>query len=230
MRHAHRPTSLPRHIALRAALVASLIAASSVAAGPPRVPDAEAYRHVGKTVTVCGRVKDTTWMEHVRGRPTFLNLGDSYPNHTFTVVIWDDTFAKFDAPPHRLFADSDICVTGRVETYKGKPQIIVRSPSQIVATSGPVFPAERFGYEERVVLKSLLTELGFPADPSNGDWDDEARDALRAFQASVGADGTGEREPRTLRRMAEAVDDLSGEQKTRILRIFLLNLAQREAP
>jgi hypothetical protein len=49
------------------------------AAAPPRVPHAEAYRYIGKEATVCGRVADATWMERIRGRPTFLILGASDP-------------------------------------------------------------------------------------------------------------------------------------------------------
>jgi len=219
----------PRRLAALAATFVLLLA-GAVSADPPRVPDHEAYRHIGKEATVCGRVADTTFLESIRGRPTFLNLGGAYPNQTFTVVIWDDARARFDEAPNRKFAGAEICVTGRIETYKGKPQIVVKTPSQIVVTGAPAFPAERYSYEERIVLKAILSGLGFPADFGRGDWDDEATRALRAFQASVGLDARGDREPGTLRKMAEAVADLSDDDKTRILRLLLLNLAQREAP
>jgi hypothetical protein len=212
------------------ALLAFALLPAAAAAAPPRVPDAEAYRYIGKEATVCGRVADATWMERIRGRPTFLNLGASYPGQTFTVVIWDDARGRFETAPHVLFAGADICVTGLVETYKGKPQIVVRDPARIVRTSAPAFPAERFSPEERIVLKAVLTALGFPADFAGAEWDREAGEALRAFQAAAGMDAGGARDTGTLRKLAEAAAGLPGEEATRILQLLLLNLAQREAP
>ncbi|HMB69172.1 MAG TPA: hypothetical protein VKU85_07660 [bacterium] len=209
------------------AFVANVLPAAALAE-PPRVPDSDAHRHVGKVVTVCGHVEDTAWMERVRGRPTFLNLGGTYPQHTFTVVIWDDVRGRFETAPHVKFAGADICVTGLVETYKGKPQIIVRDPDKLTITGAPVFPAERFSPEERIVLKAVLSALGFRADAAEPDWNEEASGALRAFQESAGLTGGGERDASTLRKLAEAAAALPGEEATRILQLLLLNLAQRE--
>jgi hypothetical protein len=226
-------TNPPRRRALSAAArivpVLLLLAAAGADAAPPRVPDRDAYRHIGKEVTVCGHVAGATWMEGLRGRPTFLNLGGVYPNQTFTVVIWDDARGKFDTPPNVLFDGADICVTGKVETYKGKPQIVVRGPQQITVESVAAFPADRFSDEERLVLKSVLAALGYATDEGSPAWDDEAAAALRAFQEASGMGGDGARDPGTLRKLAEAVPSLSDDAKTRILRLLLLNLAQRES-
>jgi hypothetical protein len=205
-----------------------VLCAAAALADPPRVPDSEAHRHVGKVVTVCGHVDDTAWMERVRGRPTFLNLGGTYPQHTFTVVIWDDVRGRFETAPHVMFAGAEICVTGLVETYKGKPQIVLRDPKKIEITGARVFPAERFSPEERIVLKAVLSALGFRTDYAGAEWDDEAARALRAFQESAGLAAGGERDASTLRKLAEAAAALPGEESTRILQLLLLNLAQRE--
>lgn len=211
------------------ALALSALAPPPVAGAPPQVPDEEAHRQIGKEATVCGRIADTSFMEGLRGRPTFLNMGGSYPNHTFTIVIWDDARGKFDSPPHLLFAGAEVCVTGRVETYKGKPQIIVRNPSQIVVTEAPPFADQRFSREERIVLKAVLAGLGFECDVSSPEWDAEARAALEAFERSVGLEATGDGRSETLRALAEAVTRLDDAEKTKVLRLLLLNLAQREA-
>lgn len=206
-----------------------LLVAAAAQAAPPRVPDRDAHRHIGKEVTVCGHVAGATWMEGLRGRPTFLNLGGVYPNQTFTVVIWDDARANFDTAPNILFDGADICVTGKVETYKGKPQIVVRSPKQITIEAAPAFLPDRFSDEERLVLKSVLAALGYDTDDGSPAWDDEAAAALRAFQEANGMGGDGARDAGTLRKMAEVVPALSVEAKDRILRLLLLNLAQRES-
>jgi DNA/RNA endonuclease YhcR with UshA esterase domain len=92
----------------------------------------EASNHVGDNVTVCGVVASATYATRSKGKPTFLNLDKAYPNHIFTAVIFDDYRDRFDYPPESL-AGSTICVTGLVEQYKGRPQIKVKSPSQIRA-------------------------------------------------------------------------------------------------
>lgn len=40
-----------------------------------------------------------------------LNLGQAYPNHVFTVVVWDEVRTKFPYEPED-FKGEAICVTG----------------------------------------------------------------------------------------------------------------------
>lgn len=107
----------------------SLVLAYPLLAGTSITP-AEARSHTGETATVCGVVASTKYAEDVRGRPTFLNLEKPYPNQVFTVVIWGSDRARF-GQPERDFAGANICVTGLIESYKGRPEIIARQPSQI---------------------------------------------------------------------------------------------------
>jgi DNA/RNA endonuclease YhcR with UshA esterase domain len=90
----------------------------------------DAAEHVGNTVTVCGNVASATYAVRSQGKPTFLNLDKAYPKHIFTAVIFDGYRFKFAYAPESL-EGKDICVHGLVESYKGKPQIKVRSPDQI---------------------------------------------------------------------------------------------------
>lgn len=92
----------------------------------------EASKYIGNTKTVCGKVVSTNYATRSRGQPTFLNLDQPYPNHIFTIVIWGSERSKFKSPPEILFKGKNVCVTGTIDTYRGKPQIIVRDPSQIV--------------------------------------------------------------------------------------------------
>ena len=91
----------------------------------------DALQYVGQVKTVCGKVASTFFASRSRGRPTFLNLDKPYPNQTFTVVIWGRDRGKFEIPPEVLFMGKEICITGRITTYRGKPQITVSDPSQI---------------------------------------------------------------------------------------------------
>lgn len=97
----------------------------------PTVPAEEAGAHVGETARVCGRVAGASYVPGVKGRPTFLNLGSSYPEPEFTAVIWGEFRERFEVPPEDLFDRRRICVTGRVDRHEETPQIEVRSPEQI---------------------------------------------------------------------------------------------------
>ena len=48
----------------------------------------KAINHVGEYKTVKGLVASAKYLSRVKGRPTFLNLDEAYPNQVFTVVIW----------------------------------------------------------------------------------------------------------------------------------------------
>ncbi|GIV04292.1 MAG: hypothetical protein KatS3mg015_3122 [Fimbriimonadales bacterium] len=91
----------------------------------------EAKDHVGETATVWGTVASTRYAAQSRGQPTFLNLDAPYPNRLFTVVIWGEARASFAEPPERAYRGKRICVTGLIETYRGVPQIVVRTPAVI---------------------------------------------------------------------------------------------------
>lgn len=91
----------------------------------------DAKDHVGETATVCGTVASTRHLAASRGSPTFLNLDKPYPNHEFTVVIWGANRANF-GEPEKDFKDKEICVTGTIETYRGKPQIVAKAAKDIV--------------------------------------------------------------------------------------------------
>lgn len=91
----------------------------------------EAAGHVGEIARVCGVAVDASYVPGTDGRPTFLNLGEPYPDPLFTVVIWGEDRRRFDAPPERAYRDRRICVTGRIRSYEGRPEIIVTRPAQI---------------------------------------------------------------------------------------------------
>ena len=77
-------------------------------------------------------------------------------------------------------------------------------------------------------LKAMLKVLGHDVDLGTGEWDAGAEAAMRAFQQESGLEEASDRDPRTLRALAEAVDRLGEEDQAMILRLLLLNLAQRE--
>jgi hypothetical protein len=113
------------------ALSLALLAQTLLAADT--IPSAKAQEHIGQDGTVCGKVADTRYLESGK-KPTLLNFDARYPNHTFTAVIFGENRAKFGAP-EKDYLDKDICVTGKIEDYNGKPEIIVTEPQQIKVAS-----------------------------------------------------------------------------------------------
>lgn len=104
----------------------------------PSLPDPEiqinaidADKYIGTVAEVCEEVASSRYLPAVGGKPTFLNLGQPYPDQFFTVVIWEDHRNKWDTPPEQWYVNKKICVSGMIETHKGTPQIIVENPGQI---------------------------------------------------------------------------------------------------
>lgn len=92
---------------------------------------ADAAQHTGDSVTVCGKVFSVRYLSASKNAPTFLNLGAAYPNQLLTVVIWSDVRKQFKGKPEELYNEKEICVSGRVELYKDKPEIVIHDSRQI---------------------------------------------------------------------------------------------------
>ena len=92
----------------------------------------EARNHIGERITVCGPVVSTKWASASNGSPTFLNIGNAYPDiNRFTVIIWKDYRENFKVLPETYYQGKTICVTGLIIDYEGVPEIEVRSQDEI---------------------------------------------------------------------------------------------------
>jgi micrococcal nuclease len=108
-------------------LIAVLFSGAVLAADS--IPSAQAKDHVGETATVCGHVADARYLDS-GSRPTFLNFDKPYPQHTFTAFIAGENHAKFGTP-EKDYADKNVCVTGKIVDYNGRPEIVLTDPQQI---------------------------------------------------------------------------------------------------
>ena len=97
----------------------------------PSIPCVEAQYHIGERMTVYGVVASTNYAAGSIGQPTFLYLGQPYPNKIFIVVIWGEDRVNFPEPPGTYYQGEIIHVTGLITENQGVPQIEVTSPSQI---------------------------------------------------------------------------------------------------
>ncbi len=88
-------------------------------------------KHIGDSVTVCGKVDGLRYFENTKNKPTFLNIGANHPNQLLTVVIWETAKALFTTKVEDLL-NKEICITGRIILYKERPEIVIEKPEQIV--------------------------------------------------------------------------------------------------
>lgn len=104
--------------------------ASGKTAGYTISPE-EAQQYIGKEVTVCGKVYGGKFLAQAKGTPTFINMGAAYPNSPFTVVIFGESRNRFSYKPEEYLNGRQVCISGRVKEFKGKPEIVVSAPDQI---------------------------------------------------------------------------------------------------
>ena len=76
----------------------------------------EVDAHIGESTIVCGEVSQISQTS----KATYINFGGIYPKHKFSAVIWSNNIMPTSE-------GSNICITGLVESYKGVPQIVIRS-------------------------------------------------------------------------------------------------------
>ena len=90
-----------------------------------KIQSSEAKANIDQRVILKGYVADVA----VREKVAYLNLDKKYPNNTCSITIFEIDFDKFG--DFGKYKNKNIEVTGRVTEYKGKPQIIIKSPTQI---------------------------------------------------------------------------------------------------
>src|SRR5262245_51280823 len=118
-------------VSLRALILLPLMACATSSASADKITPAQAKDYVGKQATVCGVVASANFATRSKRQPTFLNLDKPYPEHIFTAVIWIEDRPKFGAPETDL-KGKRVCVSGLIESYQGKPEIVLRDPKQLI--------------------------------------------------------------------------------------------------
>lgn len=96
------------------------------------IPAKDAAKHIGEKATVCDKVFGGRFFESGKDQPTLLNMGDAYPNNPFTFVIYGEARKQFSYKPEEFLVNKQVCVTGEIKDYRGKPQIIVTDSSQLM--------------------------------------------------------------------------------------------------
>ena len=86
-------------------------------------------QHMNENVTVCGKIFGTKLLDGPN--ITFLDMGAAHPNQLLTVVIKSEDRSKFTGKPEDEYKDKNVCVTGTIINFKGKPEIVLSDPANI---------------------------------------------------------------------------------------------------
>lgn len=93
----------------------------------------DARQNIGKTFVVVGPLIKVTQPENVRGNPTWIDIGATFPNsHRLTLIIWGNKMAEFPFLKKGQMDGKKVCVVGRIDSYKGIPQIELRHEGQFM--------------------------------------------------------------------------------------------------
>jgi DNA/RNA endonuclease YhcR with UshA esterase domain len=92
------------------------------------IPPDEAAKHVGEVITVTGKVVAVSMAR--RGN-TFLNFGGRYPNQVFTAVMFPASTNRELISKAYQFEGKTVAITGTIQLYRDKPEIILREQAQI---------------------------------------------------------------------------------------------------
>ncbi|MCP4251145.1 MAG: hypothetical protein GY778_29255 [bacterium] len=103
----------------------------------PKISWRDAGDYLDRDCTVYGKV---VLAKKIRGW-CFLNFHEDYRS-TFTAAIPERIFDKFPQSPELMYDGQEVAVFGRVVEYKGKPEIIVSGPEDIVIGATLPEPAE----------------------------------------------------------------------------------------
>ncbi len=92
----------------------------------------QAGQHIGQTVAVIGPLMKVTNRENSRGNPTWVDVGAVYPNvQRLVLVIWGKQKPDFPMVRPGQLEGRSVCIIGQIESYKGIPQIELKTASQL---------------------------------------------------------------------------------------------------
>lgn len=122
--------------------------------------------YVGKhdTVKVCGKIFNGRYLQNVERGPTLLNIGGFFPNQKLTAVIFEEDRKHFPQNPETYFSNTNVCITGLVIDYNGKPEIVLKNRNQIVvqgvkADFGEIAKADDEENDGRVQYTNAVSNL-----------------------------------------------------------------------
>ena len=116
----------------RLLLIIIFVFIGAAASAQQKIGILDVPQHIGDSVTLTAKVYSARYFETSNRQPTLLNIGAAFPNQLLTVVIYGDNLQYFKEAPVTLFNNKTVTVTGKIELYRGKPQIVVKDNTGIM--------------------------------------------------------------------------------------------------
>lgn len=113
-------------------LLLAFLALATFNASAQSITPQDAAQHIGEKLTICGKIYGGRFFE--KNEKTLLNMGAAYPNHTLTIVIEGADRKKFSMKPEEFYTNKEVCITGEIRDFKGKPEVQVTEITQIVVS------------------------------------------------------------------------------------------------
>jgi DNA/RNA endonuclease YhcR with UshA esterase domain len=108
-------------------ILAGIFLSTAIAQTTTVIPANEAAAHISEWATVEGVVAKVFTS---KSGNTFVNIGVTYPNQTFTG--WIPPASQVNKSPMLSGIEGKhVKITGRIEMYKGKPEIRINAASQL---------------------------------------------------------------------------------------------------
>jgi micrococcal nuclease len=76
-------------------------------------------------------------MENSKSAITLLNVGGLYPDALLTILIKPENRAAFSNKPEEYYIGKEVCITGKIIMFKGKPEIELFSEKGISISPKP---------------------------------------------------------------------------------------------
>jgi len=90
-----------------------------------KITSREVKAHMGDSLTIKGFVADV----YVSEKVSYLNFENKFPKNVFSCAIFSSKAEAFG--DLSKYKGKEVEVTGKITTYKNKPQVILNSPDQI---------------------------------------------------------------------------------------------------
>jgi len=110
-------------------LILCFLSLSSFAQTQIKLDDVQ--NHVGDSVKLMAKIYSGKYLENAENTPTLLDVGGKYPHEKLTLVIFGDVRKQFKNAPETFYEGRQEWITGKIQLFKNKPQIIINSPDQI---------------------------------------------------------------------------------------------------
>ncbi len=111
--------------------VAFSVACTTFSYAQKQINAAEAAKHEGESVTVCTKIFGGKYFENSPKKQTLLDAGARYPNALLKIVILGEDRGNFSNKPEEFYVNKEVCVTGKIIIYKGKPEIEIKDETAI---------------------------------------------------------------------------------------------------